>query len=195
MLQSIIFWDASGQVVGWIDSMNAYDDDHNVIGKVDFEAHELAGGRLRDIKHVEDAVGGGTWLEWLGGSAYDFTVELDPNPFPARARITALVHKKSGHRRVRADIEAAITERINEKKAAAKKAGDEIRRDLKRRGLDDEMVALVEDPASEPADLRDLLGGPNRPLLLDEEGRTRPRPAKSRRPALPVVRRAQQIRA
>lgn len=188
MLHLLIAYDAQGNVVATLDHMVAKDDDGNVIGLVDFAAHEDAGGRLRDIWENSAAVGSGTWPEWLKGGAHDFKVELDPNPGPARARIKALVHKKSGFRRERSSIEAAIAERQNDAKMAAKKKGDAIRQDLRLRGMKPEDVALVDDPAP-VVDLRDLLGGPQRPLLLDDDGRNRPR-VKSERPNLPVVQRA-----
>lgn len=153
--RSLIAYDAQGDIVGTLDHMVAKDENGDVIGLIDFAAHEAVGGRLRDIWENSQAVGSGTWPEWLGGRAYDFTVELDPNPGPARARIKALVHKQSGHRRERAAIEAAITDRVQ--KANGK-----------------------------PADIRDLVGGPNAPLLLDGEGKTRPK-VKVARPNLPVV--------
>lgn len=155
MLHALIAYDANGNVVATLDHMVATDDDGNVVGLIDFEAHEAAGGRLREIWENSTAIGSGTWPEWLSGRAYDFRVELDPNPAPARARIKALVHKQSGHRRERAVIEEEVGRRV---KAAAGK----------------------------PADLRDLLGGPNAPLLLDDEGKTQPKVGVAR-PALPVV--------
>lgn len=154
-LSFLIAYDSQGNIVGTVDHMIAQDDDSNVIGLIDFAAHEQAGGRLRDIWENSQAVGSGTWPEWLGGRAHEFRVELDPNPAPARARIKALVHKTSGHRRERADIEAAIAERV--KQASGK-----------------------------PADIRDLVGGPNAPLLLDDEGKTRPK-MKVERPKLPIL--------
>jgi hypothetical protein len=42
------------------------------------------------------------------------------------------------------------------------------------------------DPEPGAADIRDLVGGPDRPLLLDENGKTMARP-KVERPNLPVV--------
>ena len=156
-MKSLLAWNAAGEIVATLAHMVAQDENGNVIGLVDFEAHNAAGGRLRDVWEVSDATGSDTWPEWLGGAAYDFTVELDPNPRNARARIAALVHKKSGHRRERAEIEAVIEDRIQ--KANGK-----------------------------PADIRDVVGGPNRPLLLDENGRTKAR-TKAKRPVLPVVKR------
>lgn len=158
MLHQLIAWDADGNVVATLDHMVAKDEDGNVVGLIDFSRQEEQNGRLRDIWEVDKAVGSGTWPEWLGARAHDFRVELDPAPRNQRARITGLIHKQSGRRRDRAVIEAAIAERIAEAKSRGEKA----------------------------ADLRDLLGGPQRPLLLDEAGRTRPR-VKSARPQLPYV--------
>lgn len=45
----------------------------------------------------------------------------------------------------------------------------------------------VKAAGDEPADLRDLVGGPGKPLVLDEQGRTRRREPVTR-PNLPVIR-------
>ena len=63
---------------------------------------------------------------------------------PSGKRIVALVHLASGHRRERAAINAAIEER------------------------------LARTPTGTDVDLRDLIGGPDRPLFLDDDGRTIP---------------------
>lgn len=188
MLRSLIAYDANGNVVGTLDHMVVKDEDGNVVGLVDFAAHEDDDGRLREIWNVDGATGSATWPEWIGGAAYDFTVELDDNPSPARARIKALVHKKSGHRRERAAIDAEVASRIEAARTKAKKTGDERRAKLRKRGVSADMVDQFTDPPPEPVDLRDLLGGPNRPLLLDEDGKTKTR-VKAKRPQLPVVRR------
>jgi hypothetical protein len=188
MLHSLIAYDANGDIVGTLDHMLAKDDAGNVAGLVDFAAHEDAGGRLREIWTQSSAVGSASWPEWIGSQAHDFTVELDPDPSPARARIKALVHKKSGHRRERAAIEAEIEKRINAARSEAHKQGDERRKQLKARGVKAEIVAQFSDPPPAAVDLRDLLGGPGKPLLLDENGKTRPRQQRSR-PDLPVVKR------
>ena len=184
----LLAWDRQGNVVATLDHMVARDEDGNVVGLIDFEAHELAGGAVREIadfqsldasvpkgiakkylghdpqpdevvilppdepfRIVHDQIAGaGTWPEWLGGGAHAFRVDA-----PVNRRPVALVHRKSGHRRERAAIEAAIAERI------AKANG-------------------------KPADIRDLVGGPDRPLLLDEEGKTMAR-LKVARPNLPIV--------
>ena len=152
MLHSLIAYDASGEIIGTLDHMVAKDDDGNVIGLIDFEAHEKSGGKLRDVWEVSNAVGSGTWPEWLGGRAHDFKVELDGG------RIARLRHRQSGHVRDRADIEQRIAARI----AAAN---------------------------GEPADIRDIVGGPGKPLLVDDEGKTRARLAPQRK-NLPIIGRA-----
>ncbi len=151
MLSMLIAYDAGGAVVATLDYMVARDDDGTVIGLIDFEAHEAAGGKLRDIWNVDRAVGSGTWPEWLGARAHDFAVELEDG----RSRIAALVHRDTAHRRDRDAVEAAIAERI------ARSDGS-------------------------PADIRDLVGGPDRPLLLDDLGQTVSRPKRAA-PQLPVI--------
>jgi hypothetical protein len=135
---SLLAYDASGTIAGTLDYLVAHDE-HGEAGFVDFAAHEEAGGEHIDIWIVSNAVGSKVWPEWLGGAAHDFRVELTGPP--GNKRISALVHKTSGHRRERADIEAAIAERIAQADGA-------------------------------PADIRDLVGGPNRPIRLDLNGRT-----------------------
>lgn len=147
----LIAYDANGEVVATLDHVVARNEEGHVIGLVDFAAQEEA-GELLDIWRVPDAVGSGTWPEWLGSRAYDFKIER------ANGRISALIHKTSGARRDRATIEKAIAKRMKE-------AGDK------------------------PADLRDLVGGPGKPLELDEKGRTLKREP-VQRTKLPVIGRA-----
>lgn len=157
MLSMLLAYDADGNVVATLDYLVARDDAGEVTGLVDFEAHEAAGGELTDVWRVDGAKGSKTWPEWIGGRAHDFRVEL-AGP-PGGKRIAAIVHRASGHRRQRADVEAAIAERI---------------------------VAAN----GQPADVRDLVGGPDRPLLIDDHGRTRGRSKPSGTPrGLPVVKR------
>jgi hypothetical protein len=160
----LLAYDADGNVVATLDYVVMYDDDGVPLGLVDFAAHEEAGGEHTDIWVYESkpdagatavpAKGSKVWPEWIGGAAHDFRVELVGHP--GNKRIGALVHKTSGHRRVRATIEADIADRI----AAA---GDHA-----------------------AADIRDLVGGPDRPLPLDTEGKTKVRVPRVRS-TLPLV--------
>lgn len=157
----LLAYDAAGEVTATLDYLVQYadDPDRTPLGLVDFAAHEEAGGELTDIWIVSNAAGSKTWPEWLGSRAHDFRVEL-VGP-PGRKRIAALVHKASGHRRERAAIEAAIDARS--------------------------AAATERDSRGKPmVDIRDIVGGPDVPLSLDEQGRNAPRP-KAYRPALPLV--------
>jgi len=144
----ILYFDAEGTIIATLD-VCGLPDAGNGPRIADFASHEANGGRLRDFgdlswtdaEGVHHATGAGAWPEWIGGAqAAEFRVEMDPHPAPARARILALVHRTSGHRRERAAIEAAID-------------------------------AVVPN-ADGAKDIRHLVGGPDRPLALDSEGRT-----------------------
>jgi hypothetical protein len=150
----LIAYDSDGNITATLDHMVARDEDGRVTGLIDFGAHEDAGGEMTDVWTVSGAKGSKVWPEWLGSRAHDFRVELEGDP--GRKRIGALVHRESGHRHVRADIEAAI-----------------------------EAVPVV----NGARDIRHLVGGPDRPLHLDEQGRTAERPKGGGTPAhLPVAR-------
>ena len=138
MLCCLLAYDASGNVVATLDHLVARDDAGNVAGLVDFSAYEAAGREMTEVWNVGGAVGSKVWPEWLGARAHEFRVELEGPP--GRKSIAALVHRTSGHRRERADIESVIAGRMS---AAA----------------------------DAPADIRDVVGGPDRPLRLDEDGR------------------------
>jgi hypothetical protein len=83
---------------------------------------------------------------------------------PGAKRIAALVHAQSGARRERDSIEMAIAERVAEARAN-----------------------------DAPADLRDLVGGPGRPLRIDDKGDAVDETAIAI-PALPIVGLGQQER-
>jgi hypothetical protein len=81
---------------------------------------------------------------------------LDFRVVVATGRVDALIHRTSSKHRTRAGVETAIAERIE---AAQEEA---------------------------PVDISDLVGGPDRPLMLDEDGDTLPR-VEAVQPDLPVV--------
>lgn len=153
MLSMLVAYDAEGNIVASLAHMVAKNELDEVIGLIDFDAHEKAGGEMTDVWKVDNAVGSKTWPEWIGTRSHDFKVELDGPP--GRKRIKALVHKTSGFRREREAVEAAIAQRIS----AAN---------------------------GRPADIRDLVGGPDRPLQLDDQGRTIPSPSR-KTPQLPTI--------
>lgn len=149
MLTMLIAYDADGNVVGTLDHCVITDDSGKVIGLVDFEAHENAGGKLTNVWRVGRAVGSSSWPEWIGTAAYDFKVEIDGK------KIARLRHKQSGIVRERAAIESRIAKRIREANGGT-------------------------------ADIRDIVGGPDRPLNIDEFGNTATK-VKPQRPVLPTV--------
>lgn len=153
----LLAYNAGGEVVGTLDYLVARDATGKVLGLYDFAAHELAGGKLRDFWTYSQgqAIGSGTWPEFLGHRAHDFLVELEGK------RIVRLKHL-SGHVRHRERIDGAIRD-------AHEAAIAQIRKEAKlRKGLDVEIMAPI-------VDLRAIVGGPNKPLELDEDGRTRPK--------------------
>lgn len=122
----LIAYDAAGRVIATLDYVTVRDEGGEVVGILDFAAHESSGRKLREIWDVDGAAGSGYWPEWLGSAAHEFTVHLDGR------QISALTHP-SERTRTRADIERRITERKAEAHGRA-------------------------------ADIRDIVGGPNRPL-------------------------------
>lgn len=154
MLGMLVAYDAEGAVVATLDYLAVRSADGEMVGLVDFSEVEASGAALADLWRVEGAAGSGSWPEWIGAQAHSFRVELEetfaravPRGDRPDQRIRALVHKASGHRRERADVDQAIAARI---------------------------VAA----GHSPADVRDLVGGPDRPLAIDDEGSNRlPDPA------------------
>lgn len=104
----LIAYNATGEIIATLDYMIAADPEGNVVGLVDFAAHEEAGGEHTDIFVVDTGnpanpvKGAKVWPESLGSLAHDFRVELDGPP--GQKRIAALVHAQSGHRRERAEV-------------------------------------------------------------------------------------------
>jgi len=159
----LLAYTAAGDVVATLDCRVMYDDDGVPMGLVDFLAHEEAGGEHTDIWTVTQEHDGVDMGTVKGSKAWPEWLGSRAHEFrveldgpPGRKRIAALVHKTSGHRRERDAIDAAIFER-----RAATQEG-------------------------QPVDLRDLVGGPQRPVRLDVDGRTAPRTAGAHR-RLPLV--------
>jgi hypothetical protein len=108
----LLAYDADGNVIATLSYLLQYDAAGVPLGFVDFTGHEEAGLSHTEIWTVDSGSpdrpvkGSKVWPEWLAGRAQDYRVELAGEP--GHKRIAALVHKKSGHRRERAAIEAAI---------------------------------------------------------------------------------------
>jgi hypothetical protein len=175
----LIAYDEGGNVTNTRSFQNVYDEDTGeAIGTIDFLAAEAAGipntafWKITKYDHVYDDKGNMTRVPVAdqpvkGSKVWPEYLGGEAHQFrvilagpEGDKRIVKLVHRKSGVVRDRAKIEKAIEAR----KAEAREEG-------------------------KPADLRDLVGGPTRPLKLDEDGRTRPRAEPKPRPAFPIVRR------
>lgn len=148
----LLAYDRSGRIVAAMDFLVART--ATGYGLVDFEATEAA-GPLRDrLWTVSGAAGSGTWPEFLSTeSLADFRVELDrAHVHPIRA----LVHVLSGFRRERRAVADAI--------AAREEAEAERLRSYLRPGR------LVRIRGG--VDVSDIIGSPERYLVLDDDGRT-----------------------
>jgi hypothetical protein len=171
----LIAYDEDGNVTNTRSYQNVYDEDTGeAIGTIDFLAAEAAGipntafWKITKYDHVYDDKGNMTRVPVAdqpvkGSKVWPEYLGGEAHQFrvilagpEGDKRIVKLVHRKSGVVRDRAKIEKAIEAR----KAAT--------------------------PPGEPVDLRDLVGGPQRPLKLDEEGRTAPRVQRDR-PKFPVI--------
>lgn len=146
----------------------AYNADGEVIATLDYMAARDENGEvigLIDFSAHEEA-GGKLTDVWnvdgaVGSGTWPEWIGSKAHDFkvevdPRTKRITALKHKQSGYRRNRAEIEDAIARRI------------------------------ADTPDGKPADIRNIVGGPERPLLLDENGRSQSRRPVTR-PTLPLV--------
>ena len=167
MLSMLIAYNAAGDVLATLDALVVHDDVGEALGLVDFEAAEAAGPlRLRPdgsggVWNVAGAAGSGTWPEFLGLRAHEFRVELDG------LRVAALIHVGRGPTL-----------------AGPAVAGSGHRRE--RAAIEAAIAERIAAANGEPADIRDIVGGPDRPLILDDEGRTAPR-VPARRPNLPLI--------
>lgn len=164
MLGMLVAYDAAGRVVRTLGAMTRRDAGGNVVGLIDFESMERLGAPLTDIWIAGGgAVGSGTWPEWLGAATHEYRVELEPGwsrhaiPPSRPHRIRALIHIG---RPPSVGFDGSIRPGV---------AGSGYRRE--RASIERRIAARIE--ASEgPADIRDLVGGPDRPLRVDATGRT-----------------------
>lgn len=181
MICMAIAWDSSGRIVQKVDWFVRYDAQGVPIELVDFEEREEIGSLLDIWQPVAHAAGVGTWPEWLNGEQMDqFEVDLAP---AGVHRVRELVHvgrgpkfngetilpavPGSGFRRRRATIKAVIAERVAVRQAEA----NAIRASLPQLRDPDGRFLPRPEVLPEPADIRDLVGGPDHPLVLDDTGR------------------------
>ncbi len=172
MLSMLIAYDADGNVIATCDCVAVTDEDGQTLGFVDFEALEASGAALTDVWRVAQegpfgvrpAAGSGTWPEWLGSRAHEFRVEFESGWSRRTPR-----SQRSDHR-----IRALVHR------------GSGHRRE--RSMVEAAIVGRIAKAAGAPADIRDLVGGPDRPLLLDNDGRTVGRRRVGSTTDLPIIR-------
>lgn len=142
MLGQLLAYDTDGHVIASLDYLVKRDADGNVLGLHDFGAEEENGHEFdsatnsEGIWHVEGARGCKVWPQWLK-EPHEYTVEKEGKR--GKKKIGALVHRPTGQRIPRSDVDGAINERI----------------EAARHSL-------------QPVDLRDLVGGPDRGLSAEK---------------------------
>ncbi|MHB8958473.1 MAG: hypothetical protein ACYDAN_02490 [Candidatus Limnocylindrales bacterium] len=161
MTAMLLAYDADGNVVGTLDYVVARDDEGNVTGLVDFAAHEAAGGDMTDV-----------WVVDMGDPAHPVRgSKVWPEWLGGQAHAFRVeLEGPPGGKRIAALVHKASGHR------------------RERAALEAAIADRVAKAAGQPADIRDLVGGPDRPLRLDADGRTAPRPKGGGTPSnLPLV--------
>lgn len=139
-----IAWDAGGDVIAVLETLVVHDEEGQLLGVVDIAELERSGGEMIEAWRVEGAAGSGSWPEWIGGRALEFRVELEPG------WTHAAVDPERPHR-VRALVHKGSGHR--RERGAIEGAAAQVKPDRR-------------------ADLRRITGGTDRPLRLDDRGRT-----------------------
>ena len=160
MLASLIAYDADGHVVGTLDYLVAHDEAGNAIGLVDFAAHEAAGGDHTDIWTVDS----GDPARPVKGSKI-WPEWLGSGAHDFRVELAG----KTGNKHIAALVHK--TSGYRRERAAIEAA-----------------VSAVEPNAGgAAANIRHLVGGPDRPLHIDKDGKTAPRLAGGTPKHLPLI--------
>lgn len=144
MLGCLVAYDSDGNVIGTLDHLVARDDDGNVTGLVDFAAHEAAGGDHTDIWTVDS----GDPARPIKGS------KVWPEWLGAAAHdFKVELAGKAGKKHIAALVHKTSGHRRERAAIEAAIGAVGVRRDGAK-------------------DIRRLVGGPTRPLRLDDKGRT-----------------------
>lgn len=152
----LLAYDSEGNVLDTLDYLVARDEQGNVLGIVDFSAYEEQGGKFR---LTEDR---GIWnYSGAAGSAV----------WPEWLGPRATEFKVELDRRHKHPIRRLVHRQSGH---------------VRDRGQIEQAISDRADEAGEePVDLRDIVGGPGRPIPLDDDGKTAPPPR--RRAGVPVV--------
>jgi hypothetical protein len=154
----LLAYDAEGNVVGSLESLVARDEEGRAIGLVDFMAHEAQGGKFR---LTEDR---GIW---------NYSGAVGSGVWPEWLGPRAAEFKVELDRRHKHPIRRLVH----------RQSGHVRDRAQIEQAISDRADAAGE----EPVDLRDIVGGPGRPIPLDADGRTAP-PLRRHLAGVPLVR-------
>jgi hypothetical protein len=144
----LIAYDGDGNIVATQDHACAVDDDGRVTGLIDFMAHEEAGGEMTDI--------------WV----------VDTHDPGRPVKGSKVWPEWLGHRTLEYKVE--LDGPPGQKRISALVHGESGHR-RERAAIDAAIAERIAAAGDGPADIRDLVGGPDRPLHLDEQGRPIPR--------------------
>jgi hypothetical protein len=158
----LLAYQADGTVILTRDVQVMYDPDGVPLGLVDFAGHEEAGGEMTDIWTVESKINGVDDGTVKGSKAWPEWIGGRAAEF--RVELTG----PPGKKRITALVHNVSGHR------------------RERAAVESAVAARIVEAAGEPADIRDLVGGPDRPLPLDDHGRNIERVV-TQRPSLPLV--------
>lgn len=147
MLCPILYYNAAGWVIGTLDVLVATDGDGRVTGLVDFSVHEAEGGRLRDFAEMYLEAGG---VRTYAAGAGTWPEWLDGGQLAA-FRVELDPRPAPARARISALVHSASG--LRRERTAVEAA-----------------ITAVEPDAGGAKDLRRLVGGPDRPLHLDDRG-------------------------
>lgn len=189
----LIAYDSQGNVIATLGHSVVHDDDGDVVGMVDFGAHEQAGGEMTDVWIVEQEVRGTErpgpdWSLCPGGPDVGHRADKSSGECPggeyrrfAKGSKTwpewiagrvydfrVELHGPPGQKRISALVHRASGAR------------------RERAVIEAAIASRIAEANGAPADIRDLVGGPERPLVLDDRGQTASRRPVTR-PQLPMI--------
>jgi len=162
----LVAYDAAGNIIMTLDSLVGLDADGKAIGLVDFAAHEEAGGEFLDVWSVEQETSG-VVTPAKGSKVWPEWLGGAAHHFqvelvgPPGAKHIAALIHKTSGYRRERVVIAAA------------------------------ITARIAAAGDQPADIRDLVGGPDRPMQLDPDGKTHDKSKDPERvmPTLPLVKR------
>lgn len=159
----LVAYDDNGNIVATRDWQVSYDESGRPVGIVDFAAHEEAGGEALDIWSVSQVIDGAAPTPVRGSKVWPEYLGGRFHDF--RVELVG----PPGAKRINALVHK--TSGVRRERATVESA----------------IQQRIAETKGEPADIRDLVGGPDRPILLDDDGRAIPR-VPSPPSSLPLVR-------